>query len=67
MLLMKTTSNKRQPQIGDNLKIIKVEYLSNHGSDFPQILNVSLGTKPKLQMLESKTTINGRRPQNIES
>ena len=29
MLEMKTTSNKRQPLIEDNLKILKVEYLSN--------------------------------------
>ena len=27
----------------ENLKILKVEYLSNHRSDFPQILNLSLG------------------------
>ena len=27
----------------DDLKILKVEYLSNHWSDLPQILNLSLG------------------------
>ena len=26
----------------DDLKILKVEYLSNHWLDFPQILNLSL-------------------------
>jgi hypothetical protein len=29
-LEMKTTSNGRQPPMEDNLKILKVEYLSNH-------------------------------------
>ena len=38
---MKTTSDKRQPQI------LKVEYLSNHWSDLPQILNLSLGEQTK--------------------
>ena len=52
----------------EDLKILKVEYLSNHWSDFTQILNLSLeGTKPKSQTLERKTTINGRRPENIKS
>ena len=27
----------------DNLKILKVEYLSNHWSDIPKILNLSSG------------------------
>ena len=61
MLEMKTTSNKRWPQMEDDLKILKVEYLSNHWSDLPQILNLSSGTKPK--MLKMKTTSNGRWPQ----
>ena len=51
----------------DDLKILKVEYLSHHSSDHPQILNLSSGTKQKYKMLEIKTTSNGRRPQNIKS
>ena len=39
---MKTISNGRQPQMEDNLKIIKVEYLRNHWSDIAQVLNLSL-------------------------
>jgi hypothetical protein len=31
----------------DDHKIIKVEYLSNHWSDLPQILNLSSGDKTK--------------------
>ena len=30
-----------------DLKILKLEYLCNHVSDLPQILNLSLGTKAK--------------------
>ena len=35
----------------DNLKIlkVKVEYLSNHWSEFPQILNLSLGDQIKIK------------------
>ena len=32
---------RRQPPMGEDLKILKVEYFSNHWSDCPQILNVS--------------------------
>ena len=32
----------------DNLKILKVEYLSNHWSEFTQILNLSLGDQTKV-------------------
>ena len=32
----------------DDLKILKVEYLSNYWSDFPQILNLSLGEQTKI-------------------
>ena len=31
----------------ENLKILKVKYLSNHWSNFPQILNLSLGDQIK--------------------
>ena len=57
----------------EDLKILKVEYLSNHWSDFPQILNLSLGDQTKIKNahkendLQWKTTSNGRRPQNIKS
>ena len=47
----------------DDLKILKVKYLSNYWSDFPQILNLSLGGQNKIKMLKTKTTSNGRRPQ----
>ena len=33
----------------DDLKISKVEYLSIHWSDFPQILNFSLGDQTKIK------------------
>ena len=55
----------------EDLKIFKVEYLSNHWSDFPQILNLSLGDQTKIRNayneddLQKKTASNGRRPQNI--
>ena len=57
----------------DDLKILKVEYLSNHWSDFTQISNLSSGDQAKFKNtqneddLQRKTTSNGRRPQNIES
>ena len=33
----------------DDLKILKLEYRSNHWSDFPQILNLSLGDQTKIK------------------
>ena len=33
----------------DDLKIFKVEYPSNHWSDLPQILNLSLGDQTKIK------------------
>ena len=41
----------------DDLKILKVEYLSNHSSDPPQILNLSSVDQTKI--LEMKTISNG--------
>ena len=41
--------NGRWPQMEDDLKILKVEYLSNHWSDLPQILNLSSGEQPKIK------------------
>ena len=38
----------RRPPMEDDLKILKVEYLSNHSSDPPQILNLSLGDQTKI-------------------
>jgi hypothetical protein len=64
---MKTTSNGRWPPMKDNLKILKVEYLTNHWSDLPQIIDLSSGDQIKLKILEMKTTSNGRWPQNIKS
>jgi hypothetical protein len=51
----------------NDVKILKVEYLSNHSSDLPQILNLSSVEQAKIKMLEMKTNSNGRRPQNIKS
>ena len=38
----------------DNLKISKVEYLSNLLFDLPHLLNLSLGEQPKIKLLEMK-------------
>jgi hypothetical protein len=43
----------------DDLKILKVEYLSNHWSDLPQIWNLSLEDQTKIKFgleFEVKTT-----------
>ena len=45
----------------DDLKILKVEYRSNHLLDHTQILNWSFYDHI-LQILELKTTLDGRRP-----
>ena len=49
----------------DYLKILKVEYLNNHRSDYAQISNLDTA-KSNLKMLKMKTTPNGRLPQNIK-
>ena len=46
----------------DELKILKVKYLSNNWSDFPQILNLSSGDQTKIKMVEMKTSSNKREP-----
>jgi hypothetical protein len=54
----------------DDLKILKVEYLSNHRSDLPQISNSDKGDQTQIKFglnFEMKTTSDGRRPQNIKS
>ena len=33
----------------DDLKILKLEYLSNHSSDLPQTLNLNLGDQTKIK------------------
>ena len=56
-----------------NVPNLKFEYLSNHWSDLPQILNLSLGDQAQIKNasneddLQWKTTLNGRWPQNIKS
>jgi hypothetical protein len=41
----------------DNLKILNVEYLSNHSSDLVQILNLSYGDQTKVyRSFRLKTT-----------
>ena len=42
------------PPMEDNLKILKLEYLSNHLSDFPQILSLSLGNQTKLKNTQNE-------------
>ena len=39
----------KKTQIEDDLKILKVEFLSNHWSDLPQILNFSSGDQTKIK------------------
>ena len=46
---MKMTSNRRWPKMEDDLKLWEIEYLSNHWSDFPQILNLSIGDQTKIK------------------
>ena len=56
------TTNGRRPKMEDDLKILNVEYLSNHWSDLTQIWNLSLqdltkGEKvPNEDDLQLKTT-----------
>jgi hypothetical protein len=45
-----------------DLKISKVEYLSNHWLDLPQILNLSSGDQTKSKHELIKMFSNGRRP-----
>ena len=38
----------------EDLKMLKVEYLSNHWSDFPQIQKLSLGDQTKIKNAENE-------------
>ena len=50
------------------LKILKVEYFSNHILDHTKMLLLSLDGQTIFdKSLKIKTTSNGRRPQNIKS
>ena len=52
----------------DNLKILKVEYLSNHVLDHSLILNLSFDDQIIiLEIFKMKTASKGRRHQNIKS
>jgi hypothetical protein len=54
----------------DDLKILKVEYLSNHWSDLLQISNLSYGDQTQIKFglnFEIKMTSDGRWLQNIKS
>jgi hypothetical protein len=66
MLQMKTTSIRRQPQMEDDLKILNMEYLSNHWSDLLQIFNLSSEDQPKIKRLKMKTTSDKRQPQILK-
>jgi hypothetical protein len=46
----------------DHLKILKVEYFSNHCTDLPKLSNLSLGDQTKIKFglkFDMKTTSNG--------
>ena len=47
----------------DDLKVLKVKYISNHWSDLPKILNLSLVDQTRIKN-EMKLTSKGRQPQN---
>ena len=47
---IKMTSNGRQHPMEDDLKIFKVEYLSNHLLDLPQLLKLSFGDQTKAEI-----------------
>ena len=71
---MKTASYGRQPATqwvtyteSDIMVWYKVVYLRNQLLDSTQILNLSLYTKPYLQILNIKTTSNDRLPQHFKS
>ena len=49
MLINKMTFNGRGPLMEEDLEIWKIEYLSNHWSDLPQILNLSSGDQTKIK------------------
>ena len=51
----------------EDLKIIKVEYVSKRWSDPPQILDLCSWDQNKIKMPEMNTTSNGRRPQKLKS
>jgi hypothetical protein len=73
MKKMKPTSHGRQPKFEDDLKILIVEYLSNHWSDLAQILNLSLYDQSKVYKCMKwrwppmEDDLNKRQPQNIDS
>ena len=57
----------RRTPIKDNLKLLKVEYLSNCWSYLPPFLNLSSGDQTKTKMLKMKMISNGRQHQTIQS
>ena len=65
------TSNERQHAKEDDLKILKVEYLSNQWLDLPQILDLNSGDQTQMKntwnYLQWKVTSNGRHPSIIKS
>ena len=74
---MKKTSNinRRLLIMEDNLKILKVQYLSNHWLDLPQTLNLRSGDKIKNKhawneedlQYKKTTSHNGRQPRYIKT
>ena len=61
MCQMKMTSNGGRPKMEDDLKILKVKYLSNHWSDRTQILKLKIiGPNKRIQRCQMKMTSNGR-------
>ena len=60
-------SKQRQHPMEEDIKILKVEYITNRWTDFLKTLNLSLGNQTKNKMLKTKTTTRGGRPKKIES
>ena len=44
----------------DDLIILKVEYLSNHWSDFPQILSLSSGDQTKIKNTQNEDDLQSK-------
>ena len=64
---MKMTSNRGGPSMEDNLKILKVEYLSNYLLDLPQLLNLILGDQTKIEYCLNEYDLQWKRHTNINS
>ena len=55
---IKHSSNGRRPPMEDNLRILKVEYISNHWSDLPEISNFMSGDQTKIYNTWNEDNLN---------